>query len=148
MTPSKPWSKLWTVSLAVAGINDCGMALYHFFLPFHMGWGPYLDGVPTSIVWALYTLNFSWSLLVLLTGALVLSVARMGPGAGVFARRFVFVVGLFWLVHGTYTWIHPLPMPASLAWLRILLAAFPALMVVFHWWPLFAFRRTGGEPAA
>jgi hypothetical protein len=57
------------------------------------------------------------------------------------------MVGLFWLVHGAYTWIHPLPMPAFLAWLWILLAAFPGLMVAFHCGPLLAVRRPGAEPA-
>ena len=117
------------------------MAGYHFFLPTQMGWASHVQGVPTSIVWALFALNFSWSLLLLLTGGLVLYVARLGPGAGTFARRFVFVIGLFWLIHGAYTWVNPLPMPAFLAALKIALAAFPAVTVALHWGPLLGSRK-------
>ena len=109
------------------------MALYHFVLPYHMGWRRGLGGVPDSIVWALFALDFSWSLVVLLAGCLVIYAATLGPEAGTFARRAVLGVGLFWLVHGTYTWLTPLPLPGSLVWLKYVLGAFPALMVVLHW---------------
>jgi len=134
-------TRSWAVLLGAAGVLDCSMAGYHFFLPLHMGWAAHLHETPTSIVWALYALNFSWSLLLLLTGLLVLHVARLGPGAGTFARRFVFMVGLFWLIHGVYTWLNPFPMPASLVALKLGLALFPVLTVALHWGPLLAFRR-------
>jgi hypothetical protein len=129
--------RLWSASLGAAGILDCGMAGYHFFLPAHMGWAGHFHGAP-AIEWALYALNFSWSLIVLLSGLLVLPAARLGPGAGTFARRFVFTVGLFWLLHGAYTWVHPLPMPAFLRMLQVFLLVFPAVTAGLHWWPLFA----------
>ena len=134
-------ARSWSVLLGAAGILDCGMAGYHFFLPLHMGWGAHVHEMATSLAWALYALNFSWSLLLLLTGVLVLQVARLGPGAGAFARRFVFMVGLFWLIHGVYTWLNPFPMPASLAALQVGIALFPVLTVALHWSPLLAFRR-------
>ena len=141
MTTPDGSTRPWALSLGAAGGLDCGMAGYHFFLPFHMGWGAHLDGTPSSIVWALYALNFSWSLLVLLTGILVFQVARLGPGAGTFARRFVFMVGLFWLIHGGYTWLNPFPMPKSLAALKLGLELFPLLTVALHWGPLLAMRQ-------
>src|SRR6186997_1102076 len=133
-------SRLWLFALGFAGINEAAMALYHFILPFHMGWARGLDGVPDSIVWALYALNFSWSLIVLILGILVLGVAKAGPGAGIFGRRIVLAAGFFWLIHGAYTWVHPLPMPASWIALRAVLAAFPLVMVALHWGPLYATR--------
>jgi hypothetical protein len=133
-------SKLWPVFLGLAGVLDCGMALYHSLLPWHMGWRQGLGGVPDSIVWALFALNFSWSLLVFLAGSLVIYAAMLGPGAGTFARRTVFTVGLFWAIHGTYTWLNPLPLPSSLVWLRYVLGLFPAVIVVLHWLPLAAHR--------
>ena len=129
-------SKTWPVLLGAAGVLECSMALYHSVLPYHMGWRRGLGGVPDSIVWALFALNFSWSLIVFLAGCLVIYAARLGPEAGTFARRAVFGVGLFWLIHGAYTWLHPLPLPGSLTWLRYVLGAFPVLMVVLHWLPL------------
>ena len=139
-----PRSRVWSVSLGFAGVLTCGMGLYHFVLPTHMGWRQWLGGVPDTIVWALFALNFSWSLLVFLAGSLVIHAARLGPGAGAFARRTVFVVGLFWGIHGAYTWISPLPLPASLLWLRIVLGLFPAVMVMLHWLPLMV-QRVGPE---
>lgn len=101
-----------------------------------MQWRRAPEGMPDSLVWALYALNFSWSLLVFLTGTLVIYAALLGPVAGPFMRRTIFTIGLFWAIHGVYTWLHPMVMPASLAWLKILLAAFPVIVVTLHWLPL------------
>lgn len=53
-------SRLWSISVGLAGIHDCGMALYHLVLPYHWGWRQGLDSVAASLVWALFALNFSW----------------------------------------------------------------------------------------
>jgi hypothetical protein len=150
MSRNRKW---WSVPLAIAGLHSCALAAYHFVLPFHMRWRSGLDGVPDSIVWALFALNFSWSLLVFLTGALVLRAAVLGPAHG-FVKSTVFTIGLFWALHGAYTWANPLPLPASLQILKYVLAAFPALVVTLHWFPLILFARASdalqryGGPAA
>ena len=138
-------SRLWSVSLGVAGVLDCSLALYHTVLPYHMGWRQGLGGVPDSIVWALFALNFSWSVLVFLAGGLVIYAAKLGPGAGAYARRTVFMVGLFWAIHGAYTWLNPLPLPSSLVWLRYVLGLFPVAVVVLLWLPLAVYRRQLGR---
>lgn len=134
-------SKRWPVLLGIAGVLECSMGLYHSVLPFQMGWRSALGGVPDSIVWALFALNFSWSLAIFLAGCFVIYAARLGPDAGTAVRRCVFGVGLFWLIHGAYTWLNPMPLPRSLAWLVYALDAFPVLMVALHWLPL------SGRPA-
>jgi len=106
-----------------------------------MGWRHGLGDAPDSIVWALFALNFSWSVLVFLSGCLVIYAGKLGPGAGAYARRTVFTVGLFWAIHGAYTWLNPLPLPSSLVWLRYVLGLFPAAVVVLHWLPLALHRR-------
>ncbi len=134
-------TKAWVVLVGLAGVHDCGMALYHFVLPYQWNWKSGLgSGAADSVVWSLFALDFSWSLLLFLVGGLVLYAAKLGPAAGVFARRTIFIVGLFWMLHGVYTWINPLPMPASLAWLRHVLVAFPAVVVALHWLPLAIYR--------
>ena len=135
-------SRLWSVFLALAGALSCSMALYHSVLPYQMGWRQGLGGVPDSIVWALFALNFSWSLLVFLAGSLVIYAARLGPRAETYARLTVFTVGLFWAIHGTYTWLNPLPLPSPLMWLRYVLGLFPVALVVLHWLPLAVYRGT------
>jgi hypothetical protein len=82
-----------------------------------------------------------WSALVFLTAALVLYAARLGPTAGTFARRTVFTIGLFWAIHGIYTWVHPLPLPRSFAVMKYALLTFPALVVALHRIPLLVYRR-------
>ena len=139
---------LWSVSLGLAAFFDCSLALYHFVLPYHMDWQSGLGNMPDSLVWALYGLNFSWSLLLLLVGALVFIVSRLGPTAGSFARWTIFAVGLFWLIHGAYTWLHPLPMPASLNWLKYALTAFPAVTAALHWLPLLVYRGAADRTRA
>jgi hypothetical protein len=106
-----------------------------------MRWREGLAGVPDSIVWALFALNFSWSVLVFLSGILVIHAAMLGPGAGSYARRAVFAVGLFWAIHGAYTWLNPLPLPSALAWLKYVLASFPIVVTALHWLPLALCRR-------
>jgi hypothetical protein len=114
--------------------------MYHSVMPYQMGWRQGLGDAPDSIVWALFALNFSWSTLVFLAGCLVLHAAWLGPGAGTFARRTIFAVGLFWAIHGAYTWLNPLPLPASLALLKYVLWLFPAVVVALHWLPLVTYR--------
>jgi len=130
--------KLWFVALGLAGVLECGMALYHFVLPYHMGWaqGHGVENLPDSMAWALYALNFSWSLLLVCVSSLIIYAAALGPTTGTFMRRAVFTVGLFWAIHGTYVWFNPMPLPDRLVWLKFVLAAFPATLVVLHWIPL------------
>ena len=132
--------KAWRIPLLIAGLHDCGLAAYHFILPYHMQWQRGLNDVPDSIVWALFALNFSWSLLVFFAGALVVYAANLGARGGKFARLTVFTVGLFWAIHGLYTWLNPLPLPPSLLWLRVVLGLFPLVVVALHWLPLLATR--------
>src|SRR6266487_1517056 len=131
----------WRLALGIAGVLECSIALYHAVLPYHMQWARGLGGVPDSLVWAIFALNFSWSVVVFLSGCLIIYAAFLGPAAGRFAKRTVFVMGLFWLIHGLYTWQNPLPLPPSLVWLRALLGAFPVIVVALHWLPLAAYRQ-------
>lgn len=139
-------SRGWTILLTIAGIHSCLLASYHFVLPYQWNWESGLRGVPSSIHWALYALNFSWSLLVFLTGAMVVRAAFLEPDAHRFARTFVFVIGLFWAIHGIYTVMNPLPMPRSLQVLKYALAVFPVIVVTLHWLPLLLYRRRA-QPA-
>jgi hypothetical protein len=131
--------KLWLISLTVAAVLEGGMALAHFGLQYE--WSGFDFGtLPRQLAWALLALNFSWGVLVLGVGGLVLSAARSTSSPTVFTRQFVFIVGLFWLIHGIYIWTVPMPLPPRLQWLTIVLGAFPVPLVLLHWIPLFAYR--------
>ena len=133
-------SSVWKVLLVIAGLHDSAIGAYHLVLPRQWNWAAGLQNVPAILVSGIYILNFSWSLLILTVAALIFYAAAEGPTASVFARRVVFAVGLFWAVHGIYLWLHPLPVPDSLAWLKYGLAVFPALAIILHWLPLWLTR--------
>lgn len=136
-----PGQRSWRMLLVIAGLHDCGLAAYHFILPRHMQWERGLVGVPDSLTWALFALNFSWSLLLFLAGALVLYAARIGSSAPRFARVTIFTIGLFWAIHGTYTVLNPFPLPPAMSWVRIVIALFPLIVVALHWMPLALTRQ-------
>jgi hypothetical protein len=129
------------MSLGAAGLLDCSLALYHSILPYQMRWEQAAAGMADSLSWALFALNFSWSVIVFLAGCLVLYAATLTPAAGRFAKVTVFVVGLFWVIHGAYTMLYPFPLPAALRWLSLAFAAFPIIAVALHWLPLVVYRQ-------
>jgi hypothetical protein len=136
--------RLWIVSLTIAAVLECGMALAHFGLQYE--WTGFDFGtLPRQLAWALLALNFSWSVLLLGVSALVFYAARFASSGSAFARRFVFVVGLFWLIHGIYIWASPMPLPPRLHWLTFVLGAFPLPLIALHWAPLVAGRTTNAD---
>ena len=130
---------LWVITLTMAGVLECTMALAHFGLQYE--WSGFDFGaLPAQLAWALLALNFSWGVLLLAIGCLVVYAGQSGNATGVFTRKFVFIVGLFWLIHGMYVWAVPMPLPPRLLWLKYVLGAFPAPLIALHWVPLVATR--------
>jgi hypothetical protein len=130
--------RLWRVPLVIAGVLECGMVVAHLGLQYE--WAGFDFGpLPQQLAWALLALNFSWTVLLLAVGGLVLYAALVGP-ANQFIRTFVFVGGLFWAIHGLYVWLVPMPLPPRLQWLGLVLAAFPVTLIALHWLPLAACR--------
>ena len=132
--------RLWLVLLTAAGVLEGGMALAHFGLQYEWSLLRDFGNLPAQLAWALFALNFSWGVLLLAISGLVLYAAKLGPAAGAFVRRFVFLVGLFWLIHGAYVLAVPMPLPPQLQWIRFPMAAFPVMIIALHWVPLFVYR--------
>ena len=137
-----PSKRLWFVLLTAAGILEGGMALAHFGLQYEWSLLRDFGNLPAQLAWALFALNFSWGVLLLAISRLVLYAATLGPDADAFVRRFVFLVGLFWLIHGVYVLAVPMPLPPRLQWIRFPMAAFPVTIIALHWMPLFLYRPT------
>jgi hypothetical protein len=95
-----------------------------------------METLADRIVWALYVLNFSWSVLVLVTGTLVAYAALKGPTTSPFTRRALFAIGLFWAIHASYQAIYPMPLPNRLLWLQFLLPILPVAFAILLWIPL------------
>ena len=138
MTSSSP--RVWQIGLGLAAAMDIGLAGYHFFIPFLWRWDAGLHTTQPMLVWTIYALNFSWSLLVLILGLLVGLAALRESDRTPFTYVAVFALGLFWLIHGAYEWRFPLPMPPRLALLKTGLAVFPAIAVAAHWAPIWQYR--------
>jgi len=133
-----PHLRLWRAALVTAAILNCGMVVAHLGLQYE--WSGYDFGpLPRQLAWALLTLNFSWTVLLLAVTALIFRAASVGP-ANPFARNLTFVIGAFWAIHGAYVWLVPMPLPPRLQWLTPVLAAFPATLIALHWVPLAACR--------
>jgi hypothetical protein len=87
--------------------------------------------LPPILLWALLTLNFSWSALVLTIGTLIIYASRWDPRAA-FVRWLVLFVAVFWTAHFIYIVIQPMPLPPRLAWVEAPIVAFPATLILLH----------------
>jgi hypothetical protein len=144
MKSSSAW---WSIPVSIAGALDVTMAMAHFGLQWEWHQVTDFGNLPPQLQWALFALNFSWGVLLLGIGALVLSAAASGY-ADPMARRLVLIVGAFWAVHGMYVALVPMPLPSYLLWLRAPLLAFPATVVVLHSTALAATISDRRVPAA
>src|SRR5436190_317022 len=64
------------IALAIAGSSSAAMGAYHFFLPSMFHWDRFVTKVPDSIQWALFSINFFFSYLLLAGGILTLVALR------------------------------------------------------------------------
>ena len=135
-------SKAWTWTLMAAGLLQIGMAIAHFGLPTIFEWSSVGGGIlPPIMLWALLALNFSWSTLVLLVGALTIYAGRLDP-KGASVRALILIVAVFWTIHGVYMVVEPMPVPQRLAWIQGPIVAFPATLVLLHGLALLFTRRS------
>lgn len=135
----------WFWGLTASGLLQCGVAIAHFGLQYE--WRG-VDGgsLPVQLRWALFALNFSWSMLVLGVGVLMCLAGRLHPHVA-FVRAAVIAVGLFWTIHGIYMVVMPMPVPARLAWTQGPIVAFPVIVVALQWLPIVATRLSAqGDP--
>ena len=103
--------------LLSASLMTCGMALYHFWLPYAFHWGDAL-GRLAMLRWGLFLINASFSYFLLAGGALTLAMA-IRPGLKEGAGRLVVVAMTgYWLMNGAWQVLAPMPMPVALAGLR------------------------------
>src|ERR1041385_3099917 len=115
-------SKSWTAALMLAGLLQVGIAAVHFRL---LAWvGADRASLPPQLGWGLFTLNFSWSLLVMLIGIRTLYATKVNANER-FVRVVVAAAALFWAVHGLYVALTPMAVPPRLAWIQAPIVAFP-----------------------
>src|SRR5712691_8626987 len=102
------------IALAIAGSFSSAMGAYHFFLPSMFHWDRFVTRIPSSIQWALFSINFFFSYLLLAGGILTFVALRrlsrlLPPDRGV-----LLAMGGFWIVNTLYQVFIPMPLPPKL----------------------------------
>ena len=107
------------LALNLGAFQTFSMALYHFFIPYQFKWSQYLsEGIPT-INWSLFATNNYFSFTLLLLSVLMFYSFNSSNAENI---KPLLVAGFFfWLFSCMYQLIDPMPLPASLQWLRYLL---------------------------
>lgn len=115
------------VALGVAGVSSFAMASYHFALPFIWGWSRQVGDMPATIRWALFAINAFFSFL-LLAGGVLTGVAATKLSRGTTPDRGVLIaMAGFWALNMLYQIVVPMPLPARLWPLHLILPGYAAL---------------------
>src|SRR6266446_4098094 len=125
-------SRTATIALAVAASSSCLMGAYHFFLPSMFHWDRFVTKVPGAIRWGLFSINFFFSFLLLAGGILTFVALRrlhrsLPPDRGV-----LYAMAGFWLVNLLYQLIIPMPLPAKLWLLHVVLVGYAVLCTLAY----------------
>ena len=138
-------NQVWKYCLGAAGLNSLAAAISHFLLPVIFDWDAKLADVHPIFPWALGVFNFSWSLMLLLMGVVVLHIAWRGPAHTALERLIVLGLGAFWLIHGIHLFVYTNPLPPDLAWLNGALLPFPIIVSSLHFIPIWSTRKRAPE---
>ena len=129
-----------TISLGVAGLFSSAMGAYHFFLPSQFHWGRFLTKVPQPIPWALFSINFFFSFLLLAGGILTFIALRALRRSSQCDRGILIAMAGFWLVNSLYQIFIPMPLPPKLWPLHIVLTGFAVMTTLAYVVSLLAMR--------
>jgi hypothetical protein len=130
-----------TMALTVAASCSSLMGAYHFFLPSMFHWGAFLKKVPEPIPWALFSINFFFSSLLLAGGILTFVALRALRACSHPDRGILFAMAAFWLANTLYQVFIPMPLPARMWPLHVVLLGFAALTLLAYVVSLTATRQ-------
>ena len=130
------------VALAVAASSSCAMGAYHFFLPSMFHWDAFVKTIPSVIQWALFSINFFFSFLLLAGGILTFVALRrlhrsLPPDRGV-----LLAMAGFWIVNTLYQLLIPMPLPPKLWLLHLVLLGYGVVATLAYVVSLAATSRT------
>jgi hypothetical protein len=121
-----------TVALTIAASCSSAMGAYHFFLPSMFRWAAFLKKVPEPIPWALFSINFFFSFLLLAGGILTFVTVRQLRRSSHLDRGILFAMAAFWLANSLYQVFLPMPLPARLWPLHAVLLGFAAMTLLAY----------------
>lgn len=130
-----------TIALAIAATCSTTMGAYHFFLPSMFHWGKFLTKVPQPIPWALFSINFFFSFLLLAGGILTfVALADLRRSSRV-DRGILFAMAAFWLSNTLYQVLIPMPLPARMWPLHLVLVGFAVTTLLAYLASLLATKQ-------
>ena len=134
-----------TISLAVGASLSSSMGAYHFFLPWQFHWGAFLKKVPQPIPWALFSINFFFSYLLLAGGILTFVALRAFRRSYHCDHGLLVAMAGFWLANSLYQIFVPMPLPAQLWPLHVVLLGFAVMATLAYVVSILAMRAMKKE---
>lgn len=129
------------IALAIAASSSCAMGAYHFFLPSMFHWDAFVKKIPSAIQWALFSINFFFSFLLLAGGILTFVALRRLCRALPPDRGVLIAMGGFWMVNTLYQLIIPMPLPPKLWLLHIVLLGYAVVAALAYLTSIVALRE-------
>lgn len=120
------------VALGIAAASSCAMAGYHFALPFIWHWSRLVGDIPATIRWGLFAINVFFSFLLLAGGVLTAVAARELRRGAPPDRGVLVAMAGFWTLNTLYQVVVPMPLPAKLWPLHLLLSGYAALTLLAY----------------
>ena len=100
------------------------MGAYHFFLPFMFRWSAFITKIPKVIQWALFSINFFFSFLLLAGGILTFVALRRFTRSLAPDRGLLLSMTAFWIANTLYQLFIPMPLPSKLWLLHVILLGY------------------------
>ena len=129
------------IALFIAASSSCAMGAYHFFLPSMFHWDIFVKKIPSVIQWALFSINFFFSFLLLAGGILTFVAVRRLYQSLPPDRGLLLAMGGFWIVNTLYQLIIPMPLPPKLWVLHIVLLGYGIVAALAYLTGLIALRK-------
>ncbi|WP_066495766.1 hypothetical protein [Abyssisolibacter fermentans] len=103
------FKRLGRLTCIIASVLTIMMGILHFFVPFIFPWERLIRQLYPPIKWALYAMNYFFSLLLLLGGILTLVAEFKWRMVNGIRKCISGGMGLFWLAGAIYEIIYPFP---------------------------------------
>lgn len=121
-------------ALIIATANSFLIGGYHLILPYQWNWHEFTSSIPSMIEWALYAMNFLFSILLLILASLAFLSTRQHYVHLPITKSLLAGCSLFWLANICYQMVVPLPVPESFFFMTLsfLGAAFITLFLYIY----------------
>src|SRR5437016_1157996 len=140
--PDRPYpSNATRMLLIMGGCFTTAMAAYHFFLPTMFGWAAEVTSVHPTVSWALFSLNFFFSYVLLALGVLTLLGALLRRTQEWTYLAVAVAAAGFWLVNGSYQVMVPMPMPHRYVLWSYFLKAYAFAVALLYLIPVASIAR-------